>query len=194
MLLYSLATATAKSLQSCPTLCDSRDGSPPGSCPWDSPGKNTGAGCHFLLQCMQVKSESEVAQSCLTLRNPTDCSPPGSSAHGIFQARVLEWGAITLSSLAAWCYVCQGFPGGTSGKEPSHQYSRHKRNGFHPWVGTIPWKSAWQPTQYSYLENPMDRGACRATTHRVAKSQTRLKRMSTTQHNVFLKYITIYCP
>ena len=56
--------------------------------PWDSPGKNTGVGCHFLLQCMKVKSESEVAQSCPTLRNPLDCSLPGSSIHGIFQARV----------------------------------------------------------------------------------------------------------
>ena len=62
--------------------------------PWDSPGKNTGVGCHFLLQCMKVKSESEVAQSCPTLSNLMDCSPPGSSVHGIFQARVLEWGAI----------------------------------------------------------------------------------------------------
>ena len=59
--------------------------------PWDSPGKNTGVGCHFLLQCMKVKSESEVAQLCPTLRDPVDCSPPGSSVHGIFQARVLEW-------------------------------------------------------------------------------------------------------
>ena len=66
-------------------------------CPWDSPGKNTGVGCHFLLQCMKVKSESEVDQPCLTLRDPMDCSPPGSSAHGIFQPRVLEWGAITFS-------------------------------------------------------------------------------------------------
>ena len=65
--------------------------------PWDSPGKNSGVGCHFLLQCMKVKSESEVAQSCLTLRDPVDCSLPGSSAHGIFQARVLEWGAIAFS-------------------------------------------------------------------------------------------------
>ena len=65
--------------------------------PWDSPGKNTGVGCHFLLQCMKVKSESEVAQSCLTLRDPMDCSPPGSSVHRIFQARVLEWGAIAFS-------------------------------------------------------------------------------------------------
>ena len=63
-------------------------------CPWDSPGKNTGVGCHFLLQCMKVKSESEVAQSCPTLRDSTDCSQPGSSIHGIFQARVLEWAAI----------------------------------------------------------------------------------------------------
>ena len=65
--------------------------------PWDSPGKNTGVGCHCLLQCMKVKSESEVAQSCPTLRDPTDCSLPGSSVHGIFQARVLEWGAIVFS-------------------------------------------------------------------------------------------------
>ena len=62
--------------------------------PWDSPGKNTGVGCHFLLQCMKVKSESEVAQSCVTLSDFVDCSPPGSSVHGVFQARVLEWGAI----------------------------------------------------------------------------------------------------
>ena len=64
--------------------------------PWDSRGKNTGVGCHFLLQCMKVKSESEVAQSCPTLHDPMDCSPPGSSVHGIFQARVLKWGAIAL--------------------------------------------------------------------------------------------------
>ena len=67
--------------------------------PWDSPGKNTGVGCHFLLQCMKVKTESEVAQSCLTLSDPMDCSPPGSSIHGIFPARVLEWGAIAFSDL-----------------------------------------------------------------------------------------------
>jgi len=66
-------------------------------CPWDSPGKNTGAGCHFLLQCMKVKSESEVAQSCPTLHDPMDFSLPGSSIHGIFQARVLEWVAIAFS-------------------------------------------------------------------------------------------------
>ena len=66
-------------------------------CPWDSPGKNTGVGCHFLLQCMKVKSESEVAQSCPILHDPMDCSPPGSSVHGIFQARVLEWGATAFS-------------------------------------------------------------------------------------------------
>ena len=65
--------------------------------PWDSPAKNTGVGCHFLLQCMKVKSEGEVAQSCPTLCDPMDCSPPGSSGHGIFQARALEWGAIAFS-------------------------------------------------------------------------------------------------
>ena len=62
--------------------------------PWDSPGKNTGLGCHFLLRRMKVKSESEVARSCPTLPNPMDCSLPGSSIHGIFQARVLERVAI----------------------------------------------------------------------------------------------------
>ena len=67
--------------------------------PWDSPGKNTGVGCHFLLQCMKVKSESEVAQSCPTLSDPMDCSPLGSSIRGIFQARVLEWGAIAFSEI-----------------------------------------------------------------------------------------------
>ena len=137
--------AAAKSLQLCPTLCNPRDSSPPGSpvhgicqervlecvaiafselweccccCiasvvsnsvqpqrrqatrlprPQDSPGKNTGVGCHFLLQCMEVKSENEVTQSCLTLSDPMDCSLPGSSVHGIFQARVLEWRAIAFS-------------------------------------------------------------------------------------------------
>ena len=90
----------AKSLQSCPTLCNPIDGSPPGSPrPWDSPGKNTGVSCHFLLQCMKVKSQSEVAQSCPTLSDPMDCSLPGSSIHGIFQARVLEWGAIAFSEV-----------------------------------------------------------------------------------------------
>ena len=67
-------------------------------CPWDSPGKNTRVGCHFLLQRMKVKSESEVSQSCPTLSNPMDCSLPGSSIHGIFQTRVLEWGAIAFSA------------------------------------------------------------------------------------------------
>ena len=67
--------------------------------PWDSVGKNTGVGCHFLLQGMKVKSESEVAQSGLTLSDPMDCSPPGSSIHGIPQARVLEWGAIAFSKI-----------------------------------------------------------------------------------------------
>ena len=66
--------------------------------PWDSPGKNTGVGCHFLLQCMKVRSEGEFTQSCPTLSNPMDCSLPGSSTHVIFQARVLEWGAIAFST------------------------------------------------------------------------------------------------
>ena len=93
-----VAAYAAKSLQSCPTLCNPIDGSPPGSPPWDSPGKNTGVGCHFLLQCMKVKSEREVAQSCLTLRDPMDGSPPGSPVPGSLQARTLEWVAICFSN------------------------------------------------------------------------------------------------
>ena len=69
--------------------------------PWDSPGKNTGVGCHFLFQCMKVKSESEASQSCPTLCDPMDYSPPGSSVHGIFQARSLEWGAIAFCAMSA---------------------------------------------------------------------------------------------
>ena len=106
------AAAAAKSFQSCPTLCDPIDGDPIHRrqptrllCLWDSPGKNTGVGCHFLLQCMKVKSEREVAQSCPTLSDPMDCSLPGSSIHGIFQARVLEWGAIAFSTKNIYTYI-----------------------------------------------------------------------------------------
>ena len=96
IVLDTCAAAAAKSLQSCPTVQLHRQQPTRLPRPWDSPGKNTGVGCHFLLQCMKVKSESEVSQSCLTLRDPMDCSLPGSSVHGIFQARVLEWGAIAV--------------------------------------------------------------------------------------------------
>ena len=81
--------------------------------PWDSPGKNTGVGCHFLLQCMKVKSESEVAQSYPTPSDPMDCSPPDPSIHGIFQARVLEWGAIAFSTQL---YSYKQLPLGTAKK------------------------------------------------------------------------------
>ena len=91
--------------------------------PRDSPGKNTGVGRHFLLQCMKVKSEREVTQSCLTLSNPMDCSLPGSSIHGIFQARVLEWGAIAFS-----------------------------RPRFNSWIGKIPWRRDRLPTPVFWPE------------------------------------------
>ena len=95
---WATSGAAAKSLQSCPTLCDPIDSRPPCSpVPGSLQAKNTGVGCHFLLQCMKVKSESEVAQSCPTFHDPMDHSLPGSSIHGIFQARVLEWGAIAFS-------------------------------------------------------------------------------------------------
>ena len=130
--------------------------------PWHSPGKNTGVGCHFLLQCMKVKSESEVAQSCPTLRNPMDCSLPGSSIHGIFQARVLQWGAIAFSprmirkrqmkttmrehlnplrmasikkTEITEITSVAGLAWWLSGKEPTCQ---HRRHGYDPWSGKIP--------------------------------------------------------
>ena len=119
--------------------------------PWDSPGKNTGVGCHFLLQCLKVKSESEVAQSCPTPSDPMDCSPPAPSIHGIFQARVLEWVAIAFSELRPtkaellrtepnnfllqFCFVCHMISFNNSDNQPvfrsavvdclylSHQFS-----------------------------------------------------------------------
>ena len=97
----SIYTTTTKSLQSCPTLCDPKDGSPPGSpIPGILQARTLEWGCHFLLQRMKAKSESEVTQSCQTLSDPMDGSLPGSSVHGIFQARVLEWVAIAFSAVS----------------------------------------------------------------------------------------------
>ena len=95
-LFCTAAAAVAKSLQSCLTLCDPIDGAHQAS-PSLEFSRNTGMGCHFLLQCMKMKSESEVAQSCPTLHDHMYCSLPGSSVHGIFQAKVMEWGAIAFS-------------------------------------------------------------------------------------------------
>ena len=96
MLTHS-AAAAAESFQSTDSVRPHRRQPTRLPRPWDSPGRNTGVGCHFLLQCMKGKSESEVTQSCPTPSDPMDCSPPGSSVHGVFQARVLEWGAIAFS-------------------------------------------------------------------------------------------------
>ena len=97
-------------------------------CPWDSPGKNTGVGCHFLLQCMKVKRESEVAQLSPTLSDPMDCSPPVSSIHEILQARVLAWASIST--------------------RPHSKESTSKAGdaGDYPWVGKIAWRKKWPRT------------------------------------------------
>ena len=95
---HNAAAAAAALLQSCPTLQPHRRQPTRFLCSWDSSGKNTGLGCHFLLQSMEVKSESEVTQSCQTLHDPMDCNLPGPSVDGIFQARVLEWGAMSFSN------------------------------------------------------------------------------------------------
>ena len=103
-------------------------------CPWDSPGKNTGVGCRFLLPCMKVKSESEVAQSCLTLRNPMDCSLPGSSVQGIFQARVLEWGAIAFTQHIR-CRLSNREPVGICSMTPGTQTRLCNNLEGREWVG-----------------------------------------------------------
>ena len=122
-------------------------------CPWESPGKNTGVGCHFLLQCMKVKSESEVTLSCPTLSDSMDCSLPGSSVHGIFQARVLEWGAIAFSNIYIYIYIYYTYAyihihiHGASLVAPWYRICLQcKRPGFNPCVGKISWRRAWQPT------------------------------------------------
>ena len=114
--------------------------------PWDSPGKNTGVGCHFLLQCMKMKSESEVAQSCPTLSNPMDCSLPGSCIHRIFQARVLEWGPIAFS------------------EKPS---SNSQRSLLFPFLFaslSILAMAIFHPTKITFFTHQKTRGTCRVTT------------------------------
>ena len=119
--------------------------------PWDSLGKNTGVGCHFLLQCMKVKSESEAVQSCPTLCDPMDCSLPGSSVHEIFQARVLEWGAIAFLatkpplSRSVW-FSDRGFPGGAVVKNPPAKARDAGDAGSVPGSERIPWRRGWQHT------------------------------------------------
>ena len=138
--------------------------------PWDSPGKNTGVGCHFLLQCMKVRSEREVAQLCLTLSDPMDCSLPGSSVRGIFQARVLEGGAIAFSlETTDFLSTCLGID---SLKRPSIFGVIKEESG----------EGNGTPLQYSCLENPMGGGAWWATVHGVAKSRTRLSDFTFTFH------------
>ena len=146
-------------------------------------------GCHFLLQCMRVKSENEVAQSCPTLRDPMDCSPPGSSIHGIFQARVLEWGAIASMCSINWRRQWHPTPVLLLGKS-------HGRRSL---VGCSPWdheeseateqlhfhfslscigEGDGNPLQCFCLENPRDSGAWWAAVYGVTQSWTRLKQLS----------------
>ena len=146
--------------------------------PWDSPGKNTGVGCHFLLQCRKMKSESEVTWSYTTLRDPMDYSPPGSSVHGIFQARVLECGAIAYSNFSLWSPLILSL---TSPLLPNIFLVRCSDNlslmqnylwdtqsicclnselivqvcNFYTCLSTV-WRRHGTPLQYSCLENPMN--------------------------------------
>ena len=147
------AAAAAKSLQSCLTLRPHRQQPTRLPRPWDSPGKNTGVGCHFFLQCRKVKSESEVTQSCPTLSDPMDCSLPGSSVHGIFQARVLEWGAIAFSVQTGYSHIIRVGDHLTlfSGKKATCNAGEM---GPVPGLGRSPGDGNGNPLQYSCLENP----------------------------------------
>ena len=149
--------------------------------PWDSPGKNTGVGCHFLLQCMKVKNEREVAQSCPTLSDPMDCSPPGSSAHGTFQARVLEWGVIAFSVKWAqrllkretvrlvWIVRKRNCMRASQValvvKNPPANAGDTRDSGLIPGSERSDGVGNGDPLQFSYLENSVDRGACWAAVH-----------------------------
>ena len=165
--------AAAKSLQSCPTLCNPIRRQPTRlPCPWDSPGKNTGVGCYFLLQRMKVKSESEVAQSYLTVSNPTDCSPPGSSVHEIFQARVLEWGA------RPWCW--ERLKAGGEGDE----------RWWECWVASPTWWMSLSKLQ----ELVKDREVWCAAVSGIPKNQTQLCNWATTIRMRKSRPRTVTCP
>ena len=114
--------------------------------PWDSPGKNTGVGCHFLLQCMKVKSESEVTQSCPTRSDPMDCSPPGSSVHGILQATVLEWVPLLRHHMLLVV------------KNPPANTGDIRDTGMIPGSGRSPGEGNGNPLQYACLDNLIDSG------------------------------------
>ena len=138
------AAAATKSLQSCLTLCESRRQPTRLPHPWDSPGKNTGVGCQFLLQCVKVKSESEVAQSCPTLSDSMDCSSPGSSIHGIFQARVLS----LLESKSCDFPICAWTSAGTG----SQGRARRDRASWGQTTGYT-WLPLFSTHSYSFLRN-----------------------------------------
>ena len=114
------AAAAAKLLQSCATLWPHRRQPTRLPCPWDSPGKNTGVGCHFLHQCLKVESDSEVVQLCPTLSDLMDCSLPCSSIHAIFQARVLEWVAIAFARPPIQKCKCSSHPERFSQTHPEY--------------------------------------------------------------------------
>ena len=164
-------------------------------CPWDSPGKNTGVGWHFLLQCMKVKSESEVTQSCPTLSDPMDCSLPGSSVCGILQARVLDCGAIaffqvrslgwedslekemvTHSSTLAWKIP--------QTEEPGRLQSMGLLRVGHDWATSLSlftfmhWRRKWQSTPVFLPGESQGRGSLWAVVYGVTQSWTRLKWLS----------------
>ena len=146
--------------------------------PWDSPGKNTGVGCHFLLQCMKVESEREVAQSCPTPSDLMDCSPPGSSVPGILQARALEWGAIAFSGRSLVGCSPWGCSESDMTERLHFQFSL-------PCIG----EGNGNPLQCPCLENPRDRGAWWAAVCGVAQNWTRLKRLSSSSSRLVITFL-----
>ena len=142
-------------------------------------------GCHFLLQCMKVKSETEVTQSCLTLSDPMDCSLPGSSVHGIFQAGLLEWGAIAFSAETLYCMLKFSVLVLSRNMNNPHDGSDSKESacnagdlGSIPGSGRSPGEGNSYPLQYSRLESSMDREAWWTTAHRVTNKSDMTERLT----------------
>ena len=168
--------------------------------PWDSPGKNPGVGCHFLLQCMKVKSENEVPQSCPTLSDPMDWSLPGSSVHGIFPGKSTGMGCHCLlrsclqltwnisEKIFRYRYIItntyifiQGFPGDSVVKNP---LANAGGGSLIPGSGISPGEGNGNSLQYSCLENPMDRGVRRAIVGGVAEESDMTRQLN--KNNIYI--------
>ena len=143
-----------------------------GCSPWGRKESDTTERLHFHFHFHAVEKEMATHSSVLAWRIPGTVGPSGLPSLGSHRVGH-DWSALAAAAAAAYIYI--GFPGGTSGKEPTCQCRIHKKHGFYHWVGKIPWRRKWQPTLYSCLRKLVERGAWQATVHGVAKCSTQLK-------------------